>query len=227
MNLGDRIKRYEQSFKFSAVRRLPLMIRVDGRAFHTFTRSLTKPFDERMMDAMVTAALKTARDMQGFKAAYVQSDEVTFCLTDYDTLETQGWFDYELAKVISISASTMSVWFNRYMKTCGPVFDSRAFTVPISDVVNAFLWRAKDWKRNSVQMYCQAFFSHKQFHGKKQADMHEMLHSVGLNWANLSDRIKNGTFIILSEGKLDVRSDILPTYESVSSAIEHLFKEVA
>jgi tRNA(His) 5'-end guanylyltransferase len=226
MTLGNRIKRYEQPFRFSAVRRLPLMIRVDGRAFHTFTRSLTKPFDGRMMDAMVAAALETARDMQGFKAAYVQSDEVTFCLTDYDTLETQGWFDYELAKVISISAATMSVWFNKYMETYGPVFDSRAFTVPISDVVNAFLWRAKDWKRNSIQMYCQAFFSHKQLHGKKQADMHEMLHSIGQNWANLPDRIKNGTFVVLADVNLCVRSDILPTYESVNEAIGHLFKEV-
>ena len=76
-----------------------------------------------------------------------------------------------------------------------PVFDSRAFTVPMEDVPNAFLWRQKDWYRNSVQMLGQAHFSHKQLNAKKLGDIHEMLHEKGINWAELSPAEKNGTFL--------------------------------
>jgi len=225
MNLGDRIKTYEKTFSYSTLKRMPLMIRVDGRAFHTFTRVLNKPFDSGLITAMVEAALYTAKEMQGFKAAYVQSDEATFCLTDYDTLETEGWFTYKLTKVISISAAIMSVAFNRAYPTDKlPVFDSRAFTVPKEDVVNAFVWRSQDWKRNSLQMYCQSIFSHSELHRKNQAAMHEMLHQAGKNWAtDLSDRKKNGTFLINTEEDIVENCSVLPSYESINATIGHLF----
>lgn len=224
-SLGDRIKRYEKTFRFAAVRRMPVMIRVDGRAFHTFTRSLQKPFDNALMTAMVASALDVARDMQGFKAAYVQSDEATFCLTDYDTIDTQGWFDYDLSKIVSLSAALMTASFNAHYQTDKrPVFDSRAFTLPIDDVVNAFLWRAKDWERNSVQMYARAFFSHKQLHQQGRADMHEMLHGIGKNWTtDLTDQERNGTFLILNNGAIEKRTNILPTYQAINEAIGGLF----
>jgi tRNA(His) 5'-end guanylyltransferase len=162
-NLGNRIKQYEAVMARQAMPRMPVMIRVDGRDFHTFTRMCGKPFDKSLMQAMVVAAKITAFDMQGFKCAYVQSDEASFVLTDYDTLETQGWFGYDLNKLISISAATMSVEFNRFYSMLGnvgalQVFDSRVFNVPKEDVVNALLWRAQDWQRNSLQMYCRSFF---------------------------------------------------------------------
>lgn len=224
-SLGDRIKRYEKTFSYSTLRRMPVMIRVDGRAFHALTRGMVKPFDSTLMAAMVASAVDTARDMQGFKAAYIQSDEATFCLTDYDTIDTQGWFDYDLSKMVSLSAALMSVAFNSHFPTDKrPVFDSRAFTLPTDDVVNAFLWRAKDWERNSLQMYCRAFFSHKQLHLKKRADMHEMLRGIGKNWAtDLTKQERNGTFLVLTDGKITTRTDILPTYEAVNEAIGGLF----
>ena len=223
MKLADRIKKYEKTFCYSALKRMPLIIRVDGRAFHTFTKSLHKPFDRNLMDAMVKSALYVAKDMQGFKAAYIQSDEATFCLTDYDTFETEGWFDYELPKVISISAAMMSVAFNKFYRTDKmPVFDSRAFTVPKEEVCNVLVWRAKDWERNSLQMYSRSFFSHRELHGKKRDDMHEMLHSIGKSWTiDLSDREKNGTFLLNTENGIVVRSDILPVYESINKATRH------
>lgn len=224
-SLGDRIKKYEKVFNFSAIHRLPVMIRVDGRAFHTFTKNCIKPFDEELIKAMVRSAIDVAKEMQGFKVGYIQSDEATFCLTDYDTINSQGWFDYDISKMVSISASIMSVAFNNYYPTIrNPVFDSRAFTVPIDDVVNAFLWRAKDWERNSLQMYCRKFFSHKQLEGKKHKDMHEMLYKIKKNWiTDLNDQEKNGTFIISKEREIEIRTDILPTYESISKNIEYLF----
>lgn len=226
MNLGDRIKNYEKSFRQCAVHRMPLMIRVDGRAFHTFTRGCKRPFDTTLMSAMVKAAHEVARDMQGFKAAYIQSDEATFCLTDYDDINTSGWFDYELPKVISISAALMTAHFNKfYPNDKCPVFDSRAFSVPADDVVNAFLWRAKDWERNSLQMYARSFFSHKDLHGKKKEDIHEMLHGIGKNWTiDLKPVMRNGTFIRKgATGTLETNFNVKPTYADVNKAIGHLF----
>jgi len=224
MSLGDRIKRYELVTRNFATQRTPLIIRVDGRAFHTFTKGMGRPFDSSLMDAMVDAAKDVAEEMQGFKAAYIQSDEVTFCLTDYDSLETQGWFNYNLQKVVSISSALMSVRLIKHLNTDKtPVFDSRAFNVPATDVINVFLWRAKDWERNSLQMYSRSSFSHKDLHGKNRSDMHEMLHKVGKNWTiDLSDQQKNGSFILNTSYGLDVRYDIQPMYESIKSAFEDL-----
>jgi tRNA(His) guanylyltransferase len=200
--LADRIKRYEEASKFRLQPRQPLFIRVDGRAFHTYTKGMDRPFDHDFMSAMVYAATEVARDMMGFKLAYVQSDEATFMLGDYDTYTTQGWFDYELAKVVSISASLMTAHFNNHATARDhssevAIFDSRAFTVPESDAPNVFIWRQQDWERNSLTMLAQAHFSHKQLHGKKSQDMHDMLHEIGVNWAHdLVDQAKNGTFIV-------------------------------
>ena len=194
---GDRIKRYEEAFRHQLPPRQPLIIRVDGRAFHTYTRGMGKPFDQLLMDAMVYATEKTAEDMQGFKLAYTQSDESTFLITDFDKLDSQGWFGYELNKVVSLSASLFTAHFNRIMDgERVATFDSRAFVVPLEDAPNVFTWRQKDWFRNSISMLAQAHFSHKQLHGKKTTDMHDMLHGKGINWAtDLTDQQKNGTFL--------------------------------
>ena len=151
MNLGDRMKKYEQVFQYKLMPRTPLIIRLDGRAFHTYTKDLEKPFDRNFMADMVGAALETVSEMNGFKVAYTQSDEVSILLTDYDEIETQGWFDYKLSKVVSISAALMTKNFN-WLRGANVVFDARAFSLPREEVVNYFLWRAKDWARNSIQM---------------------------------------------------------------------------
>lgn len=214
---------YEKCNHYTLTHRNPVIIRVDGRAFHTFTRKSKKPFDEDIMDAMVHAARKVAEDMQGFKLAYVQSDEATFCLTDYDDEKTQGWFDYDLAKMVSISASLMSVHFNDRMKPDKlQVFDSRAFSVPESDIANVFLWRAKDWERNSLQMYARSFFSHKQLHGKKHLDIHDMLHDIGANWTtDLSERERNGTYLLNTDVGIIETNDVLPRYKEMSDIVSN------
>lgn len=205
-DLGNRVKRYEQASRYWLSPRQPVMIRVDGRAFHTFTRRMDRPFDQDLMDVMEYATRQTAKDMMGFKLAYTQSDEATFLITDYDRLTSQGWFDYELNKVVSLSASLFTAHFHQEIEkfiVCRGMrvgnmatFDSRAFTVPADDVPNVFVWRQRDWERNSLAMLAQANFSHKQLIGKKRQDMHDILHEIGVNWADLSPREKNGTFIL-------------------------------
>ena len=221
-DLGSRIKKYERSYNQYATPRTPLMIRVDGKSFHTFTRKYEKPFDMKLISGMLSSAISTAKQLQGFKVAYIQSDEVTFLITDYDNLTSNGWFDYRINKINSITASYMSSYFNNYMNLDIHdivVFDCRAFNVPKEDVVNAFLWRALDWKRNSLQMYAHSFFSHKELNCKKQCDIHDMLHDIGENWNNLTAIQKNGTFIINNNDMFTIHFNIKPNYEDIENLI--------
>lgn len=197
-SLGDRIKRYEHVSSPTLISNTPVFIRVDGKAFHTWTRGLHRPFDFNLIGAMGEAARCTADEMMGFKLAYIQSDEATFMLTDYDTHQTEPWFGYELNKLVSVTASLFTAHFNREVagwKRAPAVFDARAFNVPIDDAPNVFVWRQRDWERNSLQMLARSHFSHKELNGKRRSDMHDMLHAIGVNWADLNPRLKNGTWI--------------------------------
>lgn len=202
-NIGDRIKKYENAYNHSLTPRSPLFIRVYGRAFHTYCRGMKKPFDDELINAMITAAKKTAKEMQGFKLAYVQSDECTFMLTDFDTHDTQGWFDYEVNKIVSITASAFTAYFNQFMGVDKlAMFDARAFIVPVDDAPNVFVWRQQDWERNSVQMVARSLYSQKELQHKSIGDLHELLFKKGVNWAKLEDVYKNGTFIHYIQGEI-------------------------
>jgi tRNA(His) guanylyltransferase len=198
-SLGDRIKRYEAASNPLMLTKTPIFIRVDGKAFHTWTKYFDHPFDQGLIDAMVQATIEVSQEMMGFKLAYVQSDEATFCLTDLDTHQTQAWFGGELNKLVSVTASMFTAYFNSRITNGSGVpalFDARAFNVPLADAPNAFIWRQKDWERNSLQMLARSQFTHRALDGKKHADIHEMLHERGINWANLSKQLKNGTFVL-------------------------------
>ena len=113
--LGTRMKTYyEQVPKTRLVRRMPVAIRLDGKAFHTFTRGFQKPFDEVLGNAMVRTMEYLCKSSQGCVFGYTQSDEITLLLIDYQTLDTSAWFDYELQKMCSISASMATIAFNKY-----------------------------------------------------------------------------------------------------------------
>lgn len=227
--IGDRIKQnYERPAKRMLVRRQPVIVRIDGKAFHTFTRDLNKPFDQDLVMAMACAATATANNMQGFKAAYVQSDEASFLLTDYDAFETEAWFGYCQNKIESVTASLFTGWFNFFFSTTAKTkppatFDARAFNVPREEVSNYFLWRMKDWERNSLSMFCRAFFSDKEMHGKCRADQHEMLHKIGKNWTtDLPAVLRNGTWIVRSGDDQVVREDVIPDYEAINKLLKPL-----
>lgn len=193
--LGDRMKRYELCSRTKLLPRSYIALRVDGKAFHTFTRNMKKPFDAELINCMVKAGEKVAREMGGFLLGYHQSDEFTFIITDTNNYESQYWFDGEVQKLCSVTASMFGAYFNKYMFGTEAIFDCRAFNVPEEDVPNIFIWRQRDWERNSLQMFARSFYSHKEMEGKKHDDIHEMLYKIGENWANLSNTYKNGTFI--------------------------------
>lgn len=116
-SLGDRMKEnYENRAKTYLVRRMPVIIRLDGKAFHTFTRGLKKPYDEIFHNAMNATMKYLCENIQGCKIGYTQSDEITLLLTDYDTLTTDAWFDNNVQKICSISASMATMAFNKYLR---------------------------------------------------------------------------------------------------------------
>ena len=109
--IGDRMKNnYENRTKQFLTRRMPTIIRLDGKAFHTYTKGLNKPFDEGLIEDMQETTKFLCANIQGCKLGYTQSDEITLVLTDYDNLQTDAWFDYNVQKMTSISEiSCMSI----------------------------------------------------------------------------------------------------------------------
>lgn len=114
--LGDRMKEYESRNQYFLQRRTPVIIRVDGKAFHTFTRGFQKPFDEVLGYAMVRTMAYLCQNISGCIFGYVQSDEITLVLQDYRKLNTDAWFGYRTDKLCSIAAAMATMAFNKYFE---------------------------------------------------------------------------------------------------------------
>ena len=116
-SLGDRMKGfYEERTKTKLVRRMPVIIRLDGRAFHTFTKGFAKPFDKRMLETMQETTLELCKNIQGCVFGYTQSDEITLILVDYNGIDVSAWYDYEVQKICSVAASMATLYFNRIFR---------------------------------------------------------------------------------------------------------------
>lgn len=116
-DLGTRMKTYyEEVPKTKLVRRTPVAIRIDGKAFHSFTRGFDKPFDEVLIQTMQETMKYLCENIQGCVLGYTQSDEITLILTDYKKLTTSAWFDYEVQKLCSVSASMATMAFNKFFR---------------------------------------------------------------------------------------------------------------
>ena len=116
-NLAERMKNYYENIpKTKLMRRVPVAIRLDGKAFHTFTRGFKKPFDSVLMEAMQKTMKYLCENIQGCVFGYTQSDEITLILIDYQKLTSDAWFDYEVKKITSISASMATLAFNNFFK---------------------------------------------------------------------------------------------------------------
>ena len=113
-SLGDRMKEYERRNQYFLQRRIPVCIRVDMRAGHTFTKGFVRPFDEVFSNAMIRTMEYCAKNIENCVFSYCQSDEITFILIDYKKLETEAWFDYRTDKLCSIAASMATMAFNKY-----------------------------------------------------------------------------------------------------------------
>lgn len=204
-SLGDRMKNYENVYRVYLPSRLPVIIRVDMRAGHTYTRGFQRPFDTYMHAAMVETAKGLCAEVSGCKMAYTQSDEISLLVTNNDTIETQPWFGNNLQKIVSLTAAKASISFQQAMQKifsnsalCSEIvdsnyftyilhlknvmFDSRAFILPEDEVTNYFIWRQQDATRNSIEMAARAYFSHKECDHKNCNKLQEMLFQKGINW---------------------------------------------
>ena len=126
--LGDRMKNnYENRYRFYLTRRTPVIIRVDGNAFHTFTRGLDRPFDADFMKIMQKTCLSLCQNIQGCVGGYVQSDEISLLLVDYQTLESDAWFDYNLQKITSLAAARATMTFNELVSDLVAAYDVEGY----------------------------------------------------------------------------------------------------
>ena len=126
-DLDIRMKRYEKVTDQKLIRRMPVIIRLDGRSFHTFTKGFRKPFDDILINSMQQTALYLCENIQNCVFAYTQSDEITLILVDYKKLNSSAWFDYEVQKMCSIVASMATMAFNNFFKE-GITKENSAFT---------------------------------------------------------------------------------------------------
>lgn len=245
--IGDRFKEnYENRTRYSLPRRTYTIIRVDGKAFHTFTKKCERPFDKDLMEIMDATAISMCESIQGVKMAYVQSDEISLLLTDFEDQNTCAWFDGNIQKMASIAASIATANFNlklsealqrddslskKFKSKNGAahlaLFDARVFTIPEAiEVENYFIWRQADAVRNSIQMAAQALYSHKELHGKNGGDLQEMIFQKGINWDKYPSRCKRGSVIAKEFYDKDgaVRSRWIPMETPQFTKIRHLLR---
>ena len=221
-SLGNRMKTYyEEVSKTKLIRRMPVIIRLDGCHFHTFCKGFNKPFDEIFVESMQETMKYLCENIQGCVLGYTQSDEITLVLVDYKNLNSAAWFDYQVQKMVSVSASMASMHFNRvfinkvhkflkpfpditddlsvtYIRAIakGAFFDARVFNIPVEEVTNCVLFRQLDAERNSILATGQANFSHKELQNKSCKDILNMLEEKGIVWGEYPTTLKRGSCCI-------------------------------
>lgn len=207
-DFGDRIKsNYEDRSRFYLPRRTYTILRVDGKAFHSYTKDCLRPFDMGLTSDMNATAVALCEKISGAQLGYVQSDEISVLVTDFATPATEAWFDNNLQKIVSVSASIATTAFNstRLLRIARDKpedfdwanFDSRAFSIADrQEVMNYFIWRQADAMRNSVSMLARSGFSHKELDGKGVKEMKQMLLDKGVDWNKINEGLKHGRAIV-------------------------------
>jgi tRNA(His) 5'-end guanylyltransferase len=238
-DLGNRIKSYEACFKQKLPIRLPIILRADGKAFHTLTRSLDRPFDNKFIELMNNTAKYLCENIQGTKFAYVQSDEISLLLYPWSKTNSTSWFDNEINKMVSVSAALASSYFTFNSTKLFPnnskmvQFDSRVFVLPEYEVNNYFEWRMQDFTRNSIQMLARQYYSHKDLLNKKNSDIHEMLRQKEINWNDLITSLKRGRGLIKTSVEINgvsrnkwVVDNELPIFHENKDYLNNLMKPI-
>lgn len=215
--LGDRMKLYEQ---MEAGRKLmpglPICVRVDGRAFHTFTRGMKRPYDKDMSAAMIET-MKFLVEQTDACIGYVQSDEISLVLSDIKA----PMFDGKIAKLNSVIASMATAKFNEVIHKSYPnkplaFFDCRCWNVPSrTEAVNNILWREFDATKNSISMAARSVYSDAQLLGKNGSEKQDMLMEKGINWNDYPVFFKRGTYarrVVISRKFTDEELNELPEH---------------
>ena len=158
-SLSDRQKEYEDAYDTTIIRRLPIIIRLDGRSFSKLTKKLPKPFCSKFVELMTNTTLELVKQIDGAVFAYQQSDEISIIVKNDNNEDTTPWFGNRIQKIASISASIATYEFNKYLWEMSnkpelhgtPLFDARVFAVPdIVEALNYLVFRQQDCARNAV-----------------------------------------------------------------------------
>lgn len=202
--LGDRVKAYEAvTTSRKAFRGQPFCVRLDGKAFHTFTRGLTRPYDKRLSDLMIEITKDLVVEFNPI-VGYTQSDEVNLAFyVPCDELRIEYPFVGRFQKIESLTAARATAKFNQLLPAFIPekagklaLFDSRAFAVPnVQELYHVFLWRQQDATKNAISMAAQSMFSHKALQHKDGNAMQEMMFQRGVNFNDYPFFFKRGTFV--------------------------------
>lgn len=193
---GDRMKMYENiEAQRAFMPGLPICVRIDGRAFHTFTRGMKRPYDEDMSNAMVET-MKYLVEQTFACIGYTQSDEITLILSDVK----EPMFGGRISKLTSLFASMATAKFNEVIHKKYPdkplaQFDCRCWQVPNrNEAVNELLWREFDATKNSISMAARTYYSDKQLLGKNGSQKQDLLMEKGVNWNDYPAFFKRGTY---------------------------------
>lgn len=216
---SDRMKHYEHLYRHTLPPKAYTILRVDGRAFHTLTRNMERPFDGFFMQAMDAAAIALCEEVQGVAFGYLQSDEISLIATDFASMQ-EHWFGGVVQKMCSIAAVVASNAFNIRIPAIAArrmaEFDARVFTVPNRyEAINYFLWRQTDCYRNAVSMAAEAHFSSNQLKGKPATERLTMLASKGIDFMDYPEGARHGRVVI----KIAETAPV--TYTRKDTGLEH------
>lgn len=227
--LGDRMKRYEAAHRAVLPRRTYTLLRVDGRAFRTYTRGATRPFDEAFMADMDAVAEALCAEIAGARFSYTQSDEISVLYTDFDSAGTEPWFGGVVAKQLSVAASLATAVLNERRPGGRALFDARLFTLsdPV-EVAHYFRWRQRDAVRNSIGRAAQNHFPHERLHGVSSGGMRELLRSeAGVDWNDYPDGCKRGRIAVRRSGERETTHvDPRTGAEHVTAAVRSWWETV-
>jgi tRNA(His) guanylyltransferase len=225
-NLGDLMKIYEGKDESNLLPGIPIVVRLDGRAFHTFTADLEKPFDGLLTNNMIETTKHLVKEFRA-NLGYTQSDEITLIFENPlpETTSTFSKMDFSgrIQKLSSVFAATCSVKFNNLLASTMPakvdslpIFDCRIFNVPTKElaVLNVF-WRYCDAVKNSVSMAASAYYTHNELMNKSAKQKIEMLHQKGVNFGLYDEKYKSGSFILNKKLELPL------TEEDLAKVPEH------
>lgn len=217
-SLGNRMKAYEEVNERMLVANVPFIIRLDGVAFHTFTKKFVRPMDDILADSMQKTMLSMCADIPYCKYGYTQSDEITLVCVIDDVKKSDGFYGNRINKIMTVTAAKATKYFNKHFydnvekyrkepdsfKNVTDIkiyeknlfiaeFDSRVFNIPEYDIENNLIWRQQDAVRNSINNLGQAYFSSDRLKKKNTSQVMDMLMlEKKVNWNNCSTYQKRG-----------------------------------
>lgn len=195
--LGDKLKDYEKFAEGKLFRNLPIIARIDGKAFHTFTKGFARPYDATLSEAMRSTTKKLVEDTNAV-LGYTQSDEISLLFYN-DSEDSEIFFNAKHSKMVSVLSSMTTAFFNQRFKhqkeDVLAFFDCRVFNLQKGyEIYHYFKWRETDATKNSISMAARAFYSHKEVDGKNSSEKQEMIFQKGQNWNNYPSFFKRGSY---------------------------------